>query len=332
MLLKSNLGFIVFPLLVSLSACGQAQGRGEGGSLPPANSSSFPVASDVPQGFTSSNQASYDDVGFASIAFDDVGQSISASGEAIDPLAITGGHGSLPVPSYAEVTNLDTGRTILVRINQQSVPKDRLIRLSLGAARQLGVEDQARFPVRVRRTNPPEFERAVLRQGQPAGERIATPPALLAALRKKLGAAPLESALPPARLAPKPPVAMAKPPKEKPGMRVGADFEPPRQQTSNRGNDRFIEEDVSQARRSPGSRAPSSALPSQTDDDSFFVQIASFSVESRARTLARKLGGSVVDTGSVWRVRKGPFASAEAANKALGVVVAQGYRDARVAR
>lgn len=297
-----------------VSGCGHAQNSEELGSLPPTNS--FPVASDVPQGFASSDQAAYDDVGYASVASagdasDDVAES--------NPLAITAAHKSLPVPSYAEVTNLDSGRTILVRINSKNVNSARLIALSPGAARQLGVEGASRLPVRVRRTNPPEFERATLRQGQAAGERIETPPALLAALRKKLGVAPDVTAV-------TRPKTMTKPStKTKPMKQAGADFDTPQTETRNDRSDRFIVEDGTTRRVTVDREQPST-------DGALFVQVAAFSNESRARSLARQLGGSVVNAGNIWRVRKGPYRSEEQAQASLGVMVSKGYRDARITR
>src|SRR3546814_14674210 len=75
-------------------------------------------------------------------------------------------HKTLPLPSYVEVTALDTGRTILVRVNDRGpMVTDRLIGLSLGAAEQLGIADGV-TAVRVRRTNPPAAERRLLRAGE----------------------------------------------------------------------------------------------------------------------------------------------------------------------
>jgi rare lipoprotein A len=72
------------------------------------------------------------------------------------------------MPSYVEITALDTGRTILVRINDRGpMTNDRLIDLSEGAARQLGIVDKGTTGVRVRRVNPPENEKSALRAGRP---------------------------------------------------------------------------------------------------------------------------------------------------------------------
>jgi rare lipoprotein A len=141
---------------------------------------------------TPAERASYDEVGRASWYGAELGGRKTGNGETFNPEAITAAHRTLPMPSYVEVTNLDTGRTILVRINDRGpFNGDRIIDLSRGAAQQLNVVGQGHFPVRVRRVNPPEFERTALLNGGKAAERLPTPPALLNALRKKLGAMPV---------------------------------------------------------------------------------------------------------------------------------------------
>jgi len=98
---------------------------------------------------------------------------------------VSAAHHTLPVPSYVEVTSLVSGRTILVRVDRRGpMGSANLIELSPAAAAQLGIGDNA--GVRVRRVNPPEAERALLRAGAPAPERIPTPKALLAVLNRKL--------------------------------------------------------------------------------------------------------------------------------------------------
>ena len=143
------------------------------------------------------DRTSYDEVGRASWYGAELAGHKTGNGEMFKPDAITAAHRTLPMPSYVEVTNLDTGRTILVRINDRGpFTGDRIIDISQGAARQLGVEGQGHFPVRVRRVNPPEYEKTALLNGGTAAERLATPPALLNALRKKLGATPVAMAKP----------------------------------------------------------------------------------------------------------------------------------------
>lgn len=158
-------------------------------------------------------RASYDEVGRASWYGAELAGHKTSTGEMFKPDAITAAHRTLPMPSYVEVTNLDTGRTILVRINDRGpFTGDRIIDISQGAARQLGVEGRGNFPVRVRRVNPPEYEKTALLNGGTAAERLATPPALLNALRKKLGATPVALPKPAAKPTAMPAAAKPLPP------------------------------------------------------------------------------------------------------------------------
>ncbi len=75
----------------------------------------------------------------------------TANGEIYDMNALTAGHPTLPLPSYVYVTNLDNGRTILVRVNDRGpYVKDRLIDLSRRSATELGFSSHGLAHVRVR--------------------------------------------------------------------------------------------------------------------------------------------------------------------------------------
>ncbi|MEK6594023.1 MAG: septal ring lytic transglycosylase RlpA family protein [Pseudomonadota bacterium] len=64
----------------------------------------------------------------------------TSSGEIYDMYGMTAAHTILPIPSYARVTNLANGRTVVVRINDRGPFIDsRLIDLSYTAAHRLGV-------------------------------------------------------------------------------------------------------------------------------------------------------------------------------------------------
>ena len=63
----------------------------------------------------------------------------TSSGEIYDMYAMTGAHKTLPIPSYARVTNLANGRSVVVRINDRGpFHADRVIDLSYAAAFKLG--------------------------------------------------------------------------------------------------------------------------------------------------------------------------------------------------
>src|SRR5262245_43795415 len=74
----------------------------------------------------------------------------TANGEAYDMNAISAAHPTMPLPSYARVTNLENGRSIVVRVNDRGpYAKGRIIDLSTGTARALGTFGQGLAHVRV---------------------------------------------------------------------------------------------------------------------------------------------------------------------------------------
>jgi rare lipoprotein A len=64
----------------------------------------------------------------------------TASGEIYDMYAMTAAHTTLPIPSYARVTNLKNGKSVVVRVNDRGPFVDgRIIDLSYTAAHRIGV-------------------------------------------------------------------------------------------------------------------------------------------------------------------------------------------------
>ncbi len=64
----------------------------------------------------------------------------TASGEVYDMYAMTAAHPTLPLPSYVRVTNLENGKSIIVRLNDRGpFLSERLIDLSYTAAYKLGI-------------------------------------------------------------------------------------------------------------------------------------------------------------------------------------------------
>ncbi len=93
----------------------------------------------------------YDRRGTGSWYGDDFHGRKTANGEIFDMHALTAAHPTLPLPSYVYVTNLTTGRTIMVRVNDRGpYVSDRIIDLSHASARALGYENQGHAAVRVR--------------------------------------------------------------------------------------------------------------------------------------------------------------------------------------
>lgn len=75
----------------------------------------------------------------------------TSSGEPYDMHLATAAHKTLPLPTYAEVTNLDNGKKVIVKINDRGPFKhNRLIDLSYGAALRLGMTGTGTAHVDVR--------------------------------------------------------------------------------------------------------------------------------------------------------------------------------------
>jgi len=79
----------------------------------------------------------------------------TANGEIFDMDALSAAHKTLPLPSLVEVTNLDNGRKMVVRVNDRGpFVGDRIIDLSRAAADKLGYRRQGVARVRVRYIGP----------------------------------------------------------------------------------------------------------------------------------------------------------------------------------
>jgi rare lipoprotein A len=101
--------------------------------------------------FTPREQPDYDHSGHASYYAEDFHGRRTSNGEIFDMWSLSAAHPTLPLPSYVYVTNLDNGRTLLLRVNDRGpYVKSRLIDVSRGAARYLGFESKGTAQVRVR--------------------------------------------------------------------------------------------------------------------------------------------------------------------------------------
>ena len=71
-------------------------------------------------------------------------------GEVYDMYGMSAAHPTLPLPSYARVTNLSNGRSVIVRVNDRGpFLNNRLIDLSYAAAYRLGYVDRGSATVEV---------------------------------------------------------------------------------------------------------------------------------------------------------------------------------------
>jgi rare lipoprotein A len=287
--------------------------------------------------YTPEDVASYDDVGYAGHYAPEREGQRTANGEVFMSAGVTAAHKTLPMPSYVEVTALDTGRTILVRVNDRGpFANDRLIDLSEGAARQLGIAEQGLAGVRVRKVNPPEQERAVLRDGQPAAARIDTPESLLRVLRDKLTKMPKPGLNSWSGSNITRPVTTMRPIMTKrPIAKVPAVREPVAQAPEPNRDGRFIREGEGHSApvtRAPANREPAPRAQAEQSDGNYVVQVAAFSTRSRADALARKLGARVVPSadGRLYRVQYGPYANEADAQRGLASARQRGYPQAKL--
>ncbi len=100
---------------------------------------------------TPREQPGYDRAGIASYYAHDFHGRRTSNGEVFDMWALTAAHPTLPLPSYVYVTNLENGRTLLLRVNDRGpYVNSRLIDVSRAAARYLGFETRGTARVRVR--------------------------------------------------------------------------------------------------------------------------------------------------------------------------------------
>lgn len=320
--------FVPFSALILLAtASGAAFAKEAPAPLPGGPAADYPIVLGAPftidgTTYTPADKLNIDQVGYA-----------YAGGEGGAP--ISGAHRTLPLPSYVEVTSLDTGKTILVRIERRGpMTGDGLITLSPGATAQLGIAAAGKTPVRVRRVNPPEVERAALRRGDRAPERMETPKSLVAVLLRKLnpglpGAAPLPGSTPLPSLA-----AIANSP-AKPTLPPPAT--PPRADAARPVSPKPAPRPLAAAKPSAPAPVAAQAAPSAPVSKAplrggSVVQVGAFSSKANAEASAAKVGGQVSAAGRFWRVRMGPYGAPAEAAAALAKAKGAGYSDARIQR
>lgn len=84
----------------------------------------------------------------------------TSSGEPYDMFAMTAAHPTLPIPSYARVTSLETGKQVIVKVNDRGpFLSNRIIDLSYTAAFKLGYLNKGSGQVQVELLLPDEIER-----------------------------------------------------------------------------------------------------------------------------------------------------------------------------
>ncbi len=97
----------------------------------------------------------------------------TSTGETYDMYQMTAAHPTLPLPSYARVTRLDNGRSVVVRVNDRGpFLRGRLIDLSYLAASKLGYVGQGHAKVEVELLNPADAAKGRTLTAQPAVKAV----------------------------------------------------------------------------------------------------------------------------------------------------------------
>ena len=250
-------------------------------------------------------QPDYDETGIASWYGPTFYGKYTANGELYDGNALTAAHRTLPMPVNVRVTNLENGKSIVVRVNDRGpYARGRIIDLSRRAAELLDVVQTGTARVRVT-----YLSRADLSNGAPPPS--ITPPeiasALPAAPTAKVDTRPLN-------MVPGVPVAPERHQYIMPTVAPSA----PLQVASNQ----------------PTGQVTQMPVPVATH---LYVQVGAFSKLANARTLLSKLGDgdlqiSTLQRGgqTLYRVRTGPLNSVEDADAALSRITGAGSNDAHI--
>jgi rare lipoprotein A len=251
----------------------------------------------------------YEETGIASWYGEAFHGKDTANGESFDLNAITAAHRTLPMPTIVQVTNLENGRSIQVRVNDRGpYARGRIIDLSRRSAQLLGFEGQGTAKVRVKILVPETIQAASL-------------------ARRNGGDDQAVAALDPPKPAPLPPVA-AQPLAPPPGARAAA----PRP--------------VQPLPAPPPATQLTAVAPPPTDkvvvvpvkSTQIFIQAGAFSQPDNANRVKSRIEqlGTVKVTGvrtqgiDMYRVRLGPIPSVEEADRLLSQVVGSGLAEARI--
>jgi len=263
---------------------------------------------------------SYSETGIASWYGPDFDGKYTANGERYDMNALTAAHRTLPMPSIVEVTNLDTGRSIQLRVNDRGpYARDRILDVSRRAAQLLGFENAGTARVRVQLLQQQTLQAQLLAQRN-GGPDVEAPTQLAAA--EPVAAVNTQPLAPPAGAAPPPSAADASAVSPQPAPA-------PRAATSHLAL-------VSPAEAATPKAPSVKPMPANSK---MYIQAGAFSRRENAENLKAKLaqfGNVNIDTARVngadiYRVRIGPIATTREADRLLGDVVNSGVPEARLA-
>ena len=252
---------------------------------------------------------SYDETGIASWYGPNFHAKLTANGEVFDQNAVTAAHKTLQMPCVARITNLENGRSIIVRINDRGpFVNGRILDLSRRSAQLLGMEGKGTAKVRVQVMT----EESRVLAGKLKPDTTGNEP-------KVAQAAPRGSVM--AETLPPPPGAHSQ--TSTPELTSSAPAKAPRGMSVEAVDKELASQEVK-------------TVPIHATN--IYVQVGSFARHDNANRLAAKLssvGKAKVQEGyvggkPVFRVRLGPVGSVDDADRLLDAVVATGQQDARV--
>lgn len=149
--------------------------------------------------FVPAENKTYAEEGLASWYGEDFHGHQTANGETFDMNSVSAAHATLPMPTYARVTNMENNRSVIVRVNDRGPYRpDRIIDVSVKTAILLGFYTNGVARVRVEYVGNAPLEGsndgtliATLRQGQPAPPPVLVSAASLRNLVTRDGRVPL---------------------------------------------------------------------------------------------------------------------------------------------
>lgn len=116
----------------------------------------------------------------------------TSSGEPYDMYQMSAAHPTLPIPSYARVTNLSNGKQVIVRVNDRGpFHSSRVIDLSYTAALKLGYIGHGSADLEVERLLPADIEQILANKGGASSPAVATEAVSAPAGEKNSLAAPV---------------------------------------------------------------------------------------------------------------------------------------------
>ena len=102
---------------------------------------------------------------------------LTANGEIFDQNRLTAAHRTLPLPSLVRVTNLENGRSEVLRLNDRGpFAGNRIIDLSKAAAKRLGTKEKGLAQVRVDYLGPADLHHAIVALGEKENHDALRPP------------------------------------------------------------------------------------------------------------------------------------------------------------